>query len=180
MIGHPYTQVLLRREDIRDVDAFLQSIGRVDPGDLEISDPAAAGMELLESLRKWAAQRRLSGRLWEILEGSSKDARDSLQYLLLDRLLDELDQVSYRTMEREIRLVVSLDDWADRKLRFSALAPDSMTTWESNVVELDGESLGPLESGEPYPTPIPVDYKRTPERGDSIRGWRHQSGSIAR
>ena len=157
VIGHPYTQVLLRREDSRDIDAFLRSLGQVGPGDLEITDSATAGADLLRRLRQWAAQRRVSARLWDILHGIRREASDSLQYMLLDRLLDEVDATGARSLEREARLAVTLDDWTDRRLRFSAIAPASTGLWESQTLEIDGQTVGPLEEGEPYPTPIPVD-----------------------
>ena len=81
VVGHPYTQVLLRRDDFRDVDAFLLSLGHLEPGGLEITDAATAGTDLLERLRRWATHRRVSGRLWELLHGSHQDAGDSLPYM---------------------------------------------------------------------------------------------------
>lgn len=156
VIGHPYTQVLLRREDSRDVDAFLRSLGQIEPGDLEITDPATAGSDLLQRFRQWAAKRKVSSRLWEILYGARREATDSLQYMLLDRLHYEIDASGARLLEREARLAVTLDDWADRRLRFSAIAPASIGLWESRSLEVDGQMVGPLEDGEPYPTPIPV------------------------
>lgn len=156
VVGHPYTQVLLRREDFRDVDAFLLSLGHLGPGDLEITDPATAGADLLERLRRWATRRRVSGRLWEILHGSHRDAGDSLQYMLLDRLLDEVDLGGARVLKREASLVVTLDDWIERRLQFAAIAPPSAELWESRTVEVDGQMVGPLEDGEPHITPIPV------------------------
>ena len=157
VIGHPYTQVLLRREDSRDIDTFLRSLGQVGHGDLEVTDPATAGADLLRRLRQWAAQRRVSGRLWDILHGTRREASDSLQYMLLDRLLDEIDATGARSPEREARLAVTLDDWTDRRLRFSAIAPASVVSWEHQTLDFDGQTVGPLEEGEPYPTPIPVD-----------------------
>ena len=156
VVGHPYTQVLLRREDFRDVDAFLLSLGHLGPGDLKITDPANAGADLLERLRRWATQRRVSGRLWELLHGRHQDASDSLQYMLLDHLLDEVDTGGARVLKREASLVVTLDDWIERRLQFAAIAPASAELWESRTIELDGQMVGPLEAGEPHITPIPV------------------------
>jgi hypothetical protein len=157
VVGHPYTQVLLRRDDFRDVDAFLLSLGHLGPGDLEITDAATAGADLLERLRRWATQRRVSGRLWELLHGSHGDAGDSLQYMLLDRLLDEVDIGGARILKREANLVVTLDDWMERRLQFAAIAPASAELWESRTIEVNGQMVGPLEGGEPHITPIPVD-----------------------
>lgn len=157
VIGHPYTQVLLRREEIRDVEAFLGSIGHLGPGELEVIDPARAGLELLGGLRRWSAQHKVSGRLWEILQGSRKDAADSLQYMLVDRLLDEVDVHGARSGEREIPLVVALDNWSDRRLRFSALLPASREGSQPQILELDGQQVGPLAAGEPHIVPIAVD-----------------------
>jgi hypothetical protein len=157
VVGHPYTQVLLRRDDLRDVDAFLLSLGHLGPGDLEITDAATAGADLLERLRRWATQRKVSGRLWELLHGSHRDAGDSLQYMLLDRLLDEVDIGGARVLKREASLVVTLDDWIERRLQFAAIAPASAELWESRTIDVDGQMVGPLEDGEPHITPIPVD-----------------------
>lgn len=158
VVGHPYTQVLLRRDDFRDLDAFLASLGHLEPGDLEITDPATAGADLLERLRRWASQHRVSVRLWDLLHGGGhRDASDSLQYMLLDRLLDEVDTGSARVLKREAGLIVTLDDWIDRRLQFAAIAPPSAELWESRTIEVDGQPIGPLEDGEPHITPIPVD-----------------------
>ncbi len=157
VIGHPYTQVLLRRDDMRNIDAFLGSIGHLAPGELEVIDPASAASDLLERLRRWVARHKVSGRLWEILYGSRKGASDSLQYILLDRLLAEVDTIGGRSAEREISLVVTLDDWADRRLRFSALLRASDAGSWSPSLELAGQHVGPLSAGEPQVTPIEVD-----------------------
>lgn len=158
VVGHPYTQVLLHREDFRDMDAFLLSLGHLGPGDLEITDPANAGEDLLVRLRRWATQRRrVSGRLWELLHGSHQGASDSLKYMLLDHLLDEVDTGGARILKREASLVITLDDWIELRLQFAAIAPASAELWESRTIEFDGQMIGPLEGGEPYITPIPVD-----------------------
>jgi hypothetical protein len=167
VVGHPYTQVLLRRDDFRDLDAFLTSLGHLEPGDLEITDSATAGADLLERLRRWATQHRVSGRLWDLLHGGHRDASDSLQYMLLDRLLDEVDTGSARVLKREAALIVTVDDWIDRRLRFAAVAPASAELWESRTIEVDGQLIGPLEDGEPHITPITVD-SRALEDGLSI------------
>lgn len=159
VVGHPYTQVLLRRDDLRDLDAFLLSLGHLEPGALEITDAATAGADLLERIRRWAMQHRVSGRLWELLYGSHRDASDSLQYMLLDRLLDEVDTSGGRVLRREVDLIVTLDDWIDRRLQFAAVAPVSAEHWGSRTIEIDGHLVGPLEDGEPHIAPIPVDSR---------------------
>ena len=157
VVGHPYTQVLLRREDFRDLDAFVRSRGRRGPGDLEVTDPATAGADLIERLRRWASQHRVSSRLWELLNGAESEASESLQYMLLDRLLDEVEVTGVRILRRETSLVLTLDDWAERRLNFAVIAPASSELWESRTIEIDGQLVGPLEVGEPYAAPIPVD-----------------------
>lgn len=157
IIGHPYTQVLLRREDLRDVDAFLSSLGQLSPGDLEITDPAAAGADLLDRLTRWAQRRRISPRLWGILFGEGRGAADSLQWMLVDRLLDEVEGSGLRPHEREARLVVTLDDWDDCRLRFSVLIPSTVNLLHGETLELAGEQIGPLHPGEPYVVPVPLD-----------------------
>ncbi|WP_298207543.1 hypothetical protein [Ferrimicrobium sp.] len=157
VIGHPYTQVLLRHEDFQDIDNFLRSLGHFGPSDLEVTDPAMAGADLLDRLRRWAAQRNVSGRLWDILHGNRAESSDSLQYMLLDRLLDEVDTTRARSFEREARLVVTLDDWEDRRLRYSVIVPTSVGVGDSQTLEFDGQIVGPLWEGEPYLTQIPVD-----------------------
>lgn len=157
VIGHPYTQILLRREDLQDLDAFLLSLGQLGPGDLEITDPAKAGADLLEGLRRWSVHRRVSGRLWEILHGNNRQASDSVQYMLLDRLLDEIDMTGTRILVREAKLVITLDAWAERRLRFSVVAPASLELWATRILTIDGQAMGPLEVGEPHVTPIVVD-----------------------
>jgi hypothetical protein len=157
VVGHPYTQVLLRREDLRDVEAFLLSLGHLRPGDIEITDAANAGADLLERLRRWATQRRVSGPLWELLHGGHQEGSDSLQYMLLDRLLDEVDIGSARVLKREASLVVTLDDWMERRLQFAAIAPPHAELWASRTIEFNGQNVGPLEDRQPHFTSIPLD-----------------------
>jgi hypothetical protein len=155
-IGHPYSQVLLRREDLRDVDLFLASLGRLAPGDFVITDATAAAADLLDRLTRWAQRRKVSARLWEILFGESRKNVDSLQSMLLDRLLDKVEEPSVRPHERVAPLVVTLDDWTDRQLRFSALIT-SPFDFEPGQIVINGEQIGPLQVNEPYVVPIPVD-----------------------
>jgi len=95
--------------------------------------------------------------LWELLHGGHQDACDSLQYMLLDHLLDKVDTGGARVLKREASLVVTLDDWRERRLRFAAIAPASPELWEAQTIEIDGQMVGPLEGGEPQIMPIPVD-----------------------
>jgi hypothetical protein len=156
MIGHPYTQVLLRREDLRDVDRFLASLGRLAPGDFEITDAASAGADLLDRFTRWAQRRKVSARLWELLFGDSRRNVDSLQTMLLDRLLDEIEEPSNRPHERVAPLVITLDDWSDRQLRFAVLVTPRVGL-ETGQVMIGGELIGPLQVNEPCVVPIPVD-----------------------
>lgn len=158
IIGHPYSQILLRREDLRDVDLFLASLGQLAPGDFQITDIEAAGADLLERFTRWAQRRQVSARLWELLFGESRKDVDSLQSMLLDRLLDEVEDPSIRPHERVSSLVITLDDWTDRQLRFSALITPTLG-FETGQVVIDGERIGPLHVNEPCVIPIPVDSK---------------------
>lgn len=156
VIGHPYTQVLLRREDFRAVDAFLASLGRLKPGDIEVTNQDAAGTDLIHRFRQWATQRRVTPHLWAILHGDQQGAQDSLRYILLDRLLDEVDERGARILEREASLVLTLDAWRDLRLRFSVLVR-SLETWVTDTLKIDGETIGPLSPGVPLLTTVTVD-----------------------
>ncbi len=157
IIGHPYTQILLRRADFRDIDAFLSSLGDFEEGDLEVTDLPAAGSDLMERFSRWATQRRVSPHLWSIINGKQREAKDSLQYILLDRLLDEVEPLGAHILERQARLLVTLDDWIECRLGFSVVGPSSMESWTSTTLKVEDEIVGPLEVGVPWPVAIPVD-----------------------
>ncbi len=157
IIGHPYTQVMLRREDLSDLDTFLASCGALSPGDFEVTDQGAAAADLLARLTRWAQTRKISSRLYSILFGSDRQAADSLQWMLLDRLLDEVATTRVHAHDREGRLVVSLDDWDDRQLRLSVLLPSALNSVEGKSISLGDDVIGPIFPGEPHVVPIALD-----------------------
>jgi hypothetical protein len=155
IIGHPYTQVLLRRDEREDIDDFLASLEGLMPGDLEIADEPEAARSLVHELRKWAATRRgVSARLRAVLEGGDSNLRESLGFVLLDRLLDLVQGGHAGVRERVVRIVPSLDDWMDRTLRLSAIGPADTTPDAPLVVTVDGTTVELLEAGQPGRLPI--------------------------
>lgn len=151
IIGRPYTQMLLRREDWRDVEAFINAIGDDESYALEVVDRQRLAELLLSEFRHWAArEHRVSPRLLKILSSQSKADRDSLAYLLLECATS--DPAHYRgESSSTLQLVVTLDTWDDRTLRVGVVAPVASTSvaMGDDVLELD-------EPGCPYPTPIPL------------------------
>lgn len=154
-IGHPYTQILLRREDRQDLDDFLKAVDDLEVGDVEVADQGVAAMALLDQFRRWAASNRsVSGRLRAVLEGANDSARQSLAYVILDRLLDTVEPNSVRPQDRRLRAVPSIDDWTDRRLRLSVIAPADVTPASPLKVTVDGHVVELLEPGQPARLPI--------------------------
>jgi hypothetical protein len=151
VIGRPYTQILLRGEDWRDVDAFVEAIADDDALDFEIVDRERLAGALLVEFRRWATrERRLSPPLLAILASGRQSDLDTLSYLLLERLTGERRSGIARSAPT-LPLVVTLDDWQDRTLRVAVVAPDT----PRNVVI--GEDFLALDAPRcPYPTAIPV------------------------
>lgn len=163
VIGHPYTQILLRQEDRRDIDAFLASMAEVEPGELTVVANGEAARTLVEEFRRWAQGRRLSAHLVRVLEGGDAPVRDSLAYVLLDRLLDSVEPIRARPSDRRCNVLVMVDDWSTRRLQFAMTYPESSLNWEDRVVHLDGAPIGPAEPGAPVPLPMEVTASRLEE-----------------
>jgi len=146
VIGHPYTQVLLLREDRRGLEAFLADFSAEHGDPPELIDRLKAGLHLVSALRRWASgHRMLSPRLRSILEGGSDSAVESLAYMLLDRLFDQRSETD-ETSVRRISVVPALDE-LDRELHLAAIGP----AWVSldNPLVLD-ECISPMDSpGQP-------------------------------
>jgi hypothetical protein len=125
VIGHPYTQVLLRPEERRQIDDFLSEFDHVEGEYPTARDRAAAADQLIASLRRWATERHIiSSRLRRILEGGSQREAESLGYILLGRLFAEIanDHAPLSTRTRTIHLVPAYDEY-ERILHLAAVAP---------------------------------------------------------
>ena len=153
VIGHPYTQVMLRREDRKDIDAFLVDAGLLEAEAPSLSDRQAAGRHLVAALRRWCAGRRgVSARLVSIVEGRSDAAIDSLGYLLVDRLFDR-SSANREHAARRIEVVPVFDDY-DRELRLAVLAPGWVSEDRPLAVPICASPLvGP---GQPCFADLPV------------------------
>ena len=155
VIGHPYTQIFLHRDERMDIDEFLGSLESLEPGDIEITDEQQAATSLLEEFRRWAIMHRgLSARLRSTLAGSDKNVLQSLGFVLLDRLLDLVERVDDRRAERVIRIVPTLDDWMERRLRLSVIAPSDVSIDRPLIFDVDGTRLELYEPGQPARLPI--------------------------
>jgi len=122
VIGHPYTQVLLRREDRRDLDGFLADFGSEHDELPELTDRLQAGLHLVAALRRWSSGRRmLTTRLRSIIEGGSESSVESLAYMLLDRLFDQKAE-NQESSARRIAVVPVFDE-LERELHLAAIAP---------------------------------------------------------
>ncbi len=156
VIGHPYTQILLHRDEREDLDEFLVSLEGIEPGDIEIVDEEQAAASLVEEFRRWAVTHSgISPRLRAAMEGSDSSLRQSLGFVLLDRLSDALDRFTDVSYERVIQVVLSLDDWADRELRLSAIAPVDVKPDKPLTLDVNGERIEFYEPGQPARLPIP-------------------------
>jgi len=149
IIGRPYTQMLLHREDWRDLEAFMDAFGEDEVLDFEVVDRERLAGLLLTELRRWVArERRVSPRLLAILATNRQGDLDTLSFLLLEGLTNARAQRDASSV-RSLPLVVTLDDWDDRTLRVGVVAPPEPTT-----VAIAEELLTLDEPRWPYPTGI--------------------------
>jgi len=175
-IGHPYTQVMLRREDRKDIDAFLVDAGLLEAEPPSLSDRQAAGRHLVAAFRRWSAGRRgVSARLLSIVEGRSDAATDSLGYLLVDRLFDRSSE-NREHAARRIEVIPVFDDY-DRELRLAVLAPG----WVSKERPLDvAICASPLvDPGQPCFADLPVSSELFSD-GFTLDGEHHELAFQAR
>jgi hypothetical protein len=142
VIGHPYTQVLLRRDERRQIDDFLAEFDHLDSEPPTARDRHAVADQLVDALRRWARDRRaVSGRLRRILEGNDANETLSLGYVLLDRLFEELSgQQRGENSARVVRLVPGYDDY-ERILRLVAIAPNWVRSTKPVVVPHADDAL---------------------------------------
>ncbi len=137
IIGHPYTQVLLRPEERRQIDDFLSEFERAGDESAVARDRDAVAAHLVQALRRSARNGGvISARLRRILENGSKVELELLGFLLLGRLFND-EPRGERTdrTQSAIRLVPAYDEY-QRSLQILALAP----TWvnASNPVAIVG------------------------------------------
>jgi hypothetical protein len=125
IIGHPYTQVMLRREERKQIDSFLSEFDHLGAEPPTAVDREAVAHQLVDALRRWArAGRAVGGRLRKILEGPDGNETLSLGYILLGRLFDEFSgQQRAESAARIVRVVPAYDDY-ERTLRLVAVAPN--------------------------------------------------------
>lgn len=125
VIGHPYTQVLLRQEERTQIDDFLAEFDHLDSEPPTARDRLAVAEQLVSALRRWARDRHtVTARLRRILEGADADESLSLGYVLLDRLFDEFSGTQRANASVQlVRLVPAYDDY-QRIIRVVAIAPD--------------------------------------------------------
>ena len=135
VIGHPYTQVLLRREDRKNLDLFLGQFD-VEGFELpEVEDRDAAARHVVEALRRWARNRRsLTGRLRRIIEGGDEGVTQSLGYLLMAQMFNPRFQASDGS-SRAIEVVPVFDEFV-KELFFGLIAPGWVS--EAHPLELEG------------------------------------------
>lgn len=137
VIGHPYTQVLLRLDERRQVDDFLSEFDRAGDESPTARDRDAVAAHLVEALRRSARNGGvISARLRRILENGSNIELESLGFLLLGRLFnDEPGGKRTDRAQSAIRLVPAYDEY-QRSLQILALA----ATWvnASNPVDIVG------------------------------------------
>lgn len=124
VIGHPYTQVLLRLEERRQVDDFLAEFERAGDESPTARDREAVAAHLVEALRRSARNgANISARLRRILENGSGVESESLGFLLLGRLFhDEPGGSRADRAHNAVRLIPAYDEY-ERSLQILALAP---------------------------------------------------------
>lgn len=145
VIGHPYTQVLLRPDELRQLEVFLSEFDRPDEEFPTAADRVAVANQLVNSLLRWARNGgTISSRLRKILESGARNDVESLGYLLLGRLFDDSSGAKRESgFSRYVRLVPAFDEY-ERRLKVVALAP----TWAHRsqpivVPHADGPLDGP-------------------------------------
>lgn len=155
VIGHPYTQVMLRREERRQIEDFLAEFDHLNSEPPDAADRLAVAEHLVAALRRWAREHKsLSGRLRRILEGTNLDETLSLGYLLLDRLFDEHSgRQRADSAVRVVKVVPAYDDY-ERELRIVALAPSWVRP--SEPVHLDGTDDALREPGDMVAVDLPI------------------------
>ena len=141
VIGHAYTQIVLRREDRRNLELFLGNMEMEGRDALIIKDPSAAATHVVEALRRWARGRRsLTPRLRLIVEGPNGRLQEGLGYALMAQLFRDRTTAT-GVPNRVVEIVPILDEF-DKKLFLGVVAPGWVS--ESSPLHLEG-FCDPLE-----------------------------------
>lgn len=153
VIGHPYTQVFLRREDRDDLDEFLSALTDLEQGEFIVDDRPAAAEELLHQLEDWVKSgASVSGRLRSIINSNRKEDRATLGFILLGRLLDAVSPPVPTAQSPTLRIVPTFDEW-NRRLHLSVVAPSWVSAERPlHLADLDIELD---EAAQPIHLPFP-------------------------
>lgn len=148
VIGHPYTQILLRREERGQVDDFITEFDHDSSTTPPIArDREKVALHLVSAFRRWARHRRaVSARLRRVLENPQADESLSLGYVLLGRLFDEISGQQWSTAPGSaVRIVPAFDDY-ERVARLVAVAPSWVSAREP--ISIPGADASLREPGE--------------------------------
>ncbi len=152
VIGHPYTQVFLRREDRDDLDEFLSALADVNEGELIVDDRPAAAEELLRQLENWVKSgASVSGHLRSIINCKRKEDRATLGFILLGRLLDAVSPPVPTAQNPTLRIAPTFDEW-NRRLHLSVVAPSWVSV--ARPLHLEDFDIELDEAAQPIHLPI--------------------------
>jgi len=140
VIGHAYTQVLLRREDRRSLERFLEDVSGEGIEGLIVEDRQLAADHVVESLRRWARGRgSLTGRLRALIEGDDGQQVEVLGNLLLTELIRE--RIPGGTQKRRVVDLVPIYDEFDRELFLGVVAPNWVSRSEPLTIKGCGDPV---------------------------------------
>jgi len=156
IVGHAWSQVLVRAPDRSDFTEFFSTLGIADGSELEL-DPDAAPSELFARWKAWARLTgHVSARLAHVLDdrGRSDDVLGALvARILIDELLHWDGVVRDAQRVPIVQLVVTANTFDRHALEFAAVTPDLLagrTIWLGDM-RVDLGYLGDI-----LPVPVPV------------------------
>jgi hypothetical protein len=169
LIGHAYSQVVVRRSELDDLAAFFQHVGLDESAQL---DPQTGPSWLFRLWRTWVMQGgSTSDRLRRLAAGAESDAADVIGRVLFDELRGPsagTPPPARPDDKRRVELSLVLDDWEGNELRFGVLIRASLVGLRLSDDDCD---FALREAGELFELSLPV-------TAEALEGFAIHSGDV--
>jgi hypothetical protein len=177
LIGHAYSQVVVRRSELDDLAAFFVHVGLDEVAEL---DPETGPSWLFGLWRAWVMHGgSASDRLRRVAAGADNDAAEVFGRVLFDELRAPPEAAPGPTRpddKRRVDLSLILDDWEGNELRFGVVIRPSLVGLRFGD---DDRDFAHREAGELVELTLPVTAEALEgfsiPSGDVILTFRHRA-----
>jgi hypothetical protein len=156
IIGHAWSQVLVRASDRSDFTEFFECLGVPRGEELDL-DPRGAPTELLARWRVWVRRGGpVSCRLRPVVDDPSGDLAGLVARILFDELVHWDGKVRDAGRSPTVQLVVTANTFDRHELSFAAVVPEGLAGRALTVAGVPVE-LGDVDDLVEVPVPVTRD-----------------------